>query len=308
MAYDSQSGQLVYFVGYNPSTGADLAETWAWSGTAWKQLHPATSPSPRSGAALAYDAGTKQLILFGGYGKSGALDGTYSWTGTTWTLLDPATSPSARGDADMAYDTSTGQFLLYGGETSANSILSDTWNWNGTTWTQLDPDENPPPGRVGESMAYDADSNQVVLFGGFNNDEDGGSWLGDTWAWNGTSWTQLDPANSPVAREGASMAYDSHSETLVLFGGESNNGQYRGHLDLERNHVECPIGDRLVAPQRSQHGLRRCHPPAGAFRRGIQRGANESDRDLERNHLGPARPSDESIPTLKRLDGLRPGD
>jgi hypothetical protein len=51
-----------------------------------------------------------------------------------------------------------------------------------------------------------------VLFGG-----DGGSGsLSDTWAWDGTTWTQLSPATSPPYSSGASMAYDTATGNMVL--------------------------------------------------------------------------------------------
>jgi hypothetical protein len=41
---------------------------------------------------------------------------------------------------------------------------------------------------------------------------------GDTWTWNGTTWTKQAPAASPPAREVASMAFDAATGTVVLFG------------------------------------------------------------------------------------------
>lgn len=43
----------------------------------WTQQFPATSPSPRYGAAMAYDASTDQLVLFGGatFGLTSAMLG-----------------------------------------------------------------------------------------------------------------------------------------------------------------------------------------------------------------------------------------
>src|ERR1700679_2755635 len=80
-----------------------------WSGAAsaqvtpaptWTQLSPATSPPARAFAAMAYDAGTNQVVLFGGQGSTNnALGDTWTWNGTTWTQLSPATSPPARSSA-----------------------------------------------------------------------------------------------------------------------------------------------------------------------------------------------------------------
>ena len=63
----------------------------------------------------------------------------------------------------------------------------------------------------------------VVLFGGKSGDaaSPGGPLLGDTWTWNGASWTQLD-VEGPSARVGAAMATLDH--TVVLFGGMDESG------------------------------------------------------------------------------------
>jgi hypothetical protein len=73
-------------------------------------------------------------------------------------------------------------------------------------------------------MAYDPATGDTVLFGG--DEVTGGSdtMLSDTWTWDGTTWTEQFPAASPTARYGASLAYDSATGNLVLFGGLSPSG------------------------------------------------------------------------------------
>jgi hypothetical protein len=73
-----------------------------------------------------------------------------------------------------------------------------------------------PSGRFGAAVAYDPATHEVILFGGRDSS---GKVLGDTWAWNGSSWRLLQPASSPPARAGAGMAWDSASGRLVLAGG-----------------------------------------------------------------------------------------
>jgi hypothetical protein len=218
MAYDAASGQVVLFGGYG--NGGILGDTWTWNGITWTQQSPATSPSGRDSAGMVYDAATGQVVLFGGSNGSSILGDTWTWNGTTWTQQSPAASPSARDFPSMAYDAATGQVVLFGGDGSTNSsgYLGDTWTWNGTTWTQQSP-ATSPSARYYDSMAYDAATAQVVLFGGYNN-----GLLGDTWTWNGTTWTQQSPAASPSARYLPIMAYDAASSKVVLFGGEGNSG------------------------------------------------------------------------------------
>ncbi len=217
MAYDAGTGQLVLFGG-STSSSSFVNDTWTWNGTTWTQLNPATSPSARDGAAMAYDASTGQLVLFGGADTSGVLSDTWTWNGTTWTQLDPATSPPARGGAAMAYDPGTGELVLFGGS-DGTGTANDTWTWDGTTWTQRLQSSASPSGRESASMAYDPDAGQLVLFGGFGASY--GVYPDDTWNWNGTAWTQLNPATSPPGRGAATMAYDPDIGQLVLFGGYS---------------------------------------------------------------------------------------
>jgi methionine-rich copper-binding protein CopC len=66
-------------------------------------------------------------------------------------------------------------------------------------------------------MAYDSQSDSVILFGGW----DGSTNYNDTWAYdfNSNKWTQMNPQSAPSPRGGVPLAYDSQSDLTVLFGG-----------------------------------------------------------------------------------------
>lgn len=81
-----------------------------------------------------------------------------------------------------------------------------------------------PPARYAAAMAFDAaHGGQVVLFGGRTAD---GSVLGDTWTWDGSSWTQQHPRQSPPARGNAAMAFDAAHGVVVLYGGSGGQTRY----------------------------------------------------------------------------------
>jgi hypothetical protein len=61
----------------------------------------------------------------------------------------------------------------------------------------------------------------VVVFGGFN-----GAALGDTWEFDGTTWTQR-AIPGPPARSHGMMAYDSRHQRVLLYGGSSGGGVRR---------------------------------------------------------------------------------
>ena len=186
---------------------------------AWTRQNRGPHPSARVAASMAYDAATSTAVLFGGgFGTTGFSD-TWTWNGSTWTKQAPATRPPGLIGASMAYDAATGTAVLFGGYTEyPPGYRNGTWAWNGSTWTKQAPATSPPP-MTGTSMAYDAATGTVVLFGGLT--ASGG--LGGTWTWNGSTWTQQNPATSPPERYGASMAYDEATGTAVLFGGNAGS-------------------------------------------------------------------------------------
>jgi hypothetical protein len=176
---------------------------------------------------MAYDGSTKSVVLFGGAASS-YLNDTWTWKGRTWTEPTPSTSPQVRDDASMVYDAATGTILLFGGESTGATFLDDTWSWNGSTWTELSPPASPP-GRAGASMEYDAASGQVVLFGGWNLDSS--DTLGDTWTWNGSTWSEQLPSVSPPARAYASSDYDAALSDVILFGGTTSTASFNELAD-----------------------------------------------------------------------------
>jgi len=86
-----------------------------------------------------------------------------------------------------------------------------------TLWEQSQT-EVSPPARYIHGMAYDSARGVSVLFGG---DGTGRERRNDTWEYNGSNWTQAQPAQSPPGRvniQGA-MAFAANRSRVVLFGG-----------------------------------------------------------------------------------------
>jgi hypothetical protein len=66
------------------------------------------------------------------------------------------------------------------------------------------------------STAYDPVSTYLVTFGGFGQD---GTYVNQTWIWDGVEWAQPIAQTPPTPRAAAGLAYDRVSRQLVLFGG-----------------------------------------------------------------------------------------
>jgi hypothetical protein len=199
LVYDAAIGQLILFGGYGTDTKSPLNDTWTWDGQTWTQQHPATSPSARLNASMAYDAAMRTVVLFGGDDMGAPiplLTDTWTWDGTKWTQQHPATSPEVRftndGTLYGAYSSPTAMVLdeasqqviltLAGGENSDKQKIQVSWAWNGRTWTQQSVQHLPEQKMY---LFYSAAQKTVYAFATsitmstFND---------SLWRWNGKTW------------------------------------------------------------------------------------------------------------------------
>jgi hypothetical protein len=182
MVYDSARRRLALFGGYH-GTGAGrerFGDTWEFDGSVWKRIETPRGPSPRNGAALAYDSGRGRVVLFGGSGGPNAE--TWEWDGSLWVqVVAPA---AGRYNSAMAYDMRLEQVIRFGGW-SGERREGDTWRYDGRRWEPA-PGRGPEP-RNHASMAYDERRGVLVLFGG----HDGELVFGDTWEYRAGSWSRV---------------------------------------------------------------------------------------------------------------------
>ena len=229
MKFNPSSGQMILFGGSGNS--GDLNDTWAYGIPSnavlfWTNLNPTASPQARFSACFAFDQTSGQMILFGGITHAGGtyLNDTWGYDieRNIWTELFPSNPPSPRNSARMDFDPSNGKIILFGGN-GPGGILADTWSFDSSlnSWTNVTPNPSPAA-RNAPSMGFDQCSGRLILFVGFGA---GNQDLDDTWAYDarGNTWTQLTTIGTPPARDSASMAFDSSSGQLILFGGYSNN-------------------------------------------------------------------------------------
>ena len=188
VTYDRRRARVVMFGGYHRSASGTvrLADTWEWDGKRWIAM-ATEGPSPRNGAALAYDTRRDRVVLFGG---SGASNDTWEWDGARWTQRD-AGQVAGRFNPAMIFDPSKGVLIRFGGWTGKIRV-DDTWILGSSQWSRLD--VPGPPARNHTALAYDTRRRRAVLYGG----HDGDNVFGDTWEWDGARWHQV--ASRPPER------------------------------------------------------------------------------------------------------------
>jgi hypothetical protein len=70
--------------------------------------------------------------------------------------------------------------------------------------------------RERHGIVFDAARGRILLHGGRTGVSSSG---GDTWEYDGVTWTLLTPANGPASRDGHQLAYDNARQRVVMFGG-----------------------------------------------------------------------------------------
>lgn len=125
--------------------------------------------------------------------------------------------PPARERAGMAFDKNRGVAVMFGGS-SGTASLGDTWEWDGASWIEVLA-AGPSP-RSALSMVYDSQRGVIVLFGGWQKFGGFVPIYGDTWEYDGRTWS-LRSISGPSPRHTFSMAYDARNHCTVLFGGVS---------------------------------------------------------------------------------------
>jgi hypothetical protein len=114
-------------------------------------------------------------------------------------------TPGPRRDAAFAWDPIGRYSLMFGGiggvggAPTGESVFGDTWIWTDSRWLALHPSTSPPA-RSGASLGYDPLSKRMILYGGGSNFYLQGidPSRNDTWAWDGTTWSELFPAHVPT--------------------------------------------------------------------------------------------------------------
>ena len=161
--------RMVLFGAHQAGVRERLQDTWEFNGLASARF-ATTGPSPRSGAAMAFDPELGQVVLFGGL----VTNDTWIWDGTAWSEVPAPTPPPGRFNAAMAGPTA-GSILRFGGW-DGQSRTADTWRLRGGLWSAVKTGD-APPARNHAAMTHDTKRDCFVLFGG----HDGNSVFGDVW-------------------------------------------------------------------------------------------------------------------------------
>jgi hypothetical protein len=226
MAFHAATAQMILFGGNSLLTSPHSCnDTWAWNGTTWTALAPATIPQRRQGHRMSANDAAGTVVMHGGVDTStGPVNDTWEWNGNNWVGGAAIAAPPFRASFGMATDAA-GTTLMAGGIISSGPLIGtyqvtsfgDTWTYpgGGRPWVQVAP--TGPPYRLTPVAEYDSVRDRVILAGGSIG-------VPHTWEWDGVNWTQRNPTLEWPLFSYAASAYDRNRGVMVVYGGLSTSG------------------------------------------------------------------------------------
>jgi hypothetical protein len=161
-----------------------FGDTWVWDGRDWTEATPATSPPARTTGSMA-TVGDK-IVMWGGVDPNGhSLTDTWLWDGADWMQVITPTSPPASLVGGQSTAGLAERVVLLGSWASRFPV-KQTWTFDGSSWSLSTANDSPV--LVGFGIATAGDR-VLVAGGGIVSSEEPPNI--DTYAWDGTVWTDL---------------------------------------------------------------------------------------------------------------------
>lgn len=202
---------------------------WTWNGKEW---HPHELPpelrKPRR-KVMVWDSARSQMLLLLRATKDLPSE-LWERTNGSWTLNPDF--PGEQADSLVYYyDEAIGRLCWLAdsrGVTEGQVILDRLSVWDGRSVVSRVIPDPAPTLMLPTTATYDRDRKQLVLLG-----RNAVSLKPETWEFDGTSWSNRRPANSPPAHGAEAFCYLGAIKRCVLFGGgkKPQKGRYWFHDD-----------------------------------------------------------------------------
>jgi hypothetical protein len=254
---DPCNNRIILFGGndFQPEQCADFGpkafqgDTWVYvpEFENWYEIQADTAPPARGRQVMAYDLSRKKIFMFGGRYRAPEASGldpyqlfndlwAFDANTDTWEELFPTGQiPGARTNSAMVYDDVNDQLVLFGGSSNpsgtAFSPLNDTYvlDLKNLEWKEVAAGGNAPPARLFHNMVMDGNNNQVLIYGGGDEQAFTGPFLDDVWALNldDFTWSRLWQGSgfspeAPYRRINAALVEDRKRSRIVMFGGHDD--------------------------------------------------------------------------------------
>jgi hypothetical protein len=185
-AYDPETG-LVMLFGGRLASGQIVRDTWAWSGTTWRELNNGVDPAPPGdGALMTWDSSRREMILL--TTTTNATGGqTWVWSRGNWSRLVSGRAPPSPIAGEMAFDPVSDSVLFVDALMPPMGAGTTTWRFDGHGWDLLT--ATPPSATAG--LTLDPASGRLLLCSDPTPDVSAQLWRWTGSAWSGVPQSQL---------------------------------------------------------------------------------------------------------------------
>jgi Galactose oxidase, central domain len=240
-------GWLAANLGCNGDSGTETGTTAPLD---LDRITTTAQPLKRSEIQAAGNEATNSILMFGGNSGpvvSQAIASDFqndTWIfepGTGWTEIDADPKPKKRGRYTLVPDEAGHRAFLFGGRFrevggSGNyELYNDLWefDFDARSWEKVDEGTGPAP-RYYPEGAYDPTSGLLYVFGGALNENPLVVDVAmDLWAWDGSSWTELETTgDAPSTRTYLAVTHDPVRNRMVVFAGQSGDFVSCSYNDL----------------------------------------------------------------------------
>jgi len=249
--YDKKANAMYVFGGSSNLTKLGISDhTFTVTGvtlTTGAHQFVLGGPPVRYSQSLVYDSSTNSMFLFGGQHANTNLNFNDYWQTSgivggpnlKWSLIVPTgVAPAVRFGHTGLYDSASNRMMVFGGALGFPSpCANDYWilqNANNTlkpAWISVATAGTAPAARTRHVSAYDAATNSLIIFGGYDCAT---GYFNDVWVLSGANnasgtpiWTQLAPSGvAPSARQSSSAVYDAATISLIVFGGDAGSSPF----------------------------------------------------------------------------------
>lgn len=207
IAFDTESNLAVYVSNTNfiRNTWTYDHRTNTWNGAQDKPFDFTED--------VVYDSQADRVIAYDENGRIWAFDANLD----AWTDLQAANTPIGRHNARMAFDSESDNIILFGGidlASTGSQGFDETWayDYETNTWTLMNP-STKPPATNSQGMAYDAESDRVILWGGEHNV------MKNVWAYdyNRDTWEKIPYSSAPGEGLSPSITYDPDTDRVYVY-------------------------------------------------------------------------------------------
>lgn len=214
--YNPHEGKTVLFGGY--ADGEELNDTWEYDGKTWILRNSSLSPLYIDFPQMIYSQSRESLILFG-YAEISNTHETWEYKDGVWIIIDNKFIFPLPNQMTMR--------VLYSGlvyNPVSDTILLQpqqnlTFEYDYSRWRFIDGQNSNLPRYLAHSLIYDSYRDKILLI---NADESLKTLT--LWEFTGDNWVEVKSSSLPSLRFHFSSVYDEKRKTIILFGGESIDG------------------------------------------------------------------------------------